>query len=376
MFKNIYFAIILMAGLLVLPQVAVAEQLLAIDVKNDRETITLSLKDPSQHKVFLLTNPDRMVVDVPSLASKAIITLPKSYEGDLIRAVRAGQFDPYTTRFVFELKKKIAAPAVYEDQSRLNIVIDEAATGRAVEKKKSIGKKEDTSKNPIIVIDAGHGGVDPGTVGPKGTQEKDVVLAFAKALKAKLQKTGRYEAKLTRDADYFIMLRKRIDIARKNNATIFISLHADSAPDSAARGLSVYTVSEQASDKEAEALAARENKSDVIGGMDLSNERADVADILISLAQRETMNRSAELADHLVEALGERVPLLQNTHRFAGFAVLKAPDVPSVLIETGFLSHPKEEKLLNSMAYREKVIAGIVDGIDDYFDTQKTGTQR
>ncbi len=201
--------------------------------------------------------------------------------------------------------------------------------------------------------------------------EKDVVLAYAQALKAKLLKSGHYRVKLTREDDRFIMLRQRVAIARKAGANLFISLHADSAPDMEARGLSVYTVSEKASDEETEALAARENKADVLAGVDLSEERDDVAGILISLAERETKNRSATLADLLVTRLEDKVHLLPNTHRFAGFAVLKAPDIPSVLIEIGFLSHPEEEKLLKSKAYREKVTSGIAEGIDAYYPAAK-----
>lgn len=194
-----------------------------------------------------------------------------------------------------------------------------------------------------------------------------MVLTFAKALQQALLNTEKYKVKMTRESDIFIPLRERVNIARKAKGAIFISLHADSAPSDDARGLSVYTVSEKASDAEAEALAANENKVDLLGGMDLSNEREDVADILISLAQRDTKNQSALLADKLVVSLEKNVRTLHNTHRFAGFAVLKAPDIPSVLIETGFISHPDEEKLLKTKEYRDKLINGIVRGVDEYF---------
>jgi N-acetylmuramoyl-L-alanine amidase len=248
-----------------------------------------------------------------------------------------------------------------------------AAIKKASPEMKKPKKTAKANLLPMVVIDAGHGGVDPGTIGPNNTQEKDVVLEYAKALKAKLLQTKRYRVLLTRSDDEFIMLRKRVEIARKAGASLFISLHADSAEEALARGLSVYTVSEKASDKEAAALAARENKSDIIGGMDLSDERPDVADILISLAQRETKNNSATFADLLVIKLGDKVRLLPNSHRFAGFAVLKAPDIPSVLIEVGFLSHPQEEKELKTKQYRDKVIDGIASGIDMFFRKKSSG---
>lgn len=362
--KYLILSLLIFAGFGKSP--AGAGEIVKVSVSKSQETITLNVPDTDGHKVFTLANPDRLVVDVPSVAGKPPVGLPGSYKGDLIKSVRFAQFNPQTSRFVFDLQSPIKVENIEEAEDPTRLIIDIAATGG----KRASGKKAKKGK-PVIVIDAGHGGQDPGTNGPKGTLEKDVVLTYARLLKAKLLKSGKYEVVLTRDEDEFIMLRKRVDIARKAGGTIFISLHADSAPDRAARGLSVYTVSEQASDMEAEALAARENKSDVIAGMDLSDENEDVADILISLAQRETKNRSATLADFLVTRLNDRVKLLENTHRFAGFAVLKAPDIPSVLIEIGFLSHPAEEKLINSKAYRDKVVAGISSGIDAYFAHQK-----
>lgn len=238
------------------------------------------------------------------------------------------------------------------------------------ERRKSAEKKPAKSGKPVVVIDPGHGGIDPGTAGDDGAVEKMIVLEYAQALRNRLQKSGHYQVVLTRDHDQFIMLRQRVAIARKAQGDIFISLHADSAPGEA-RGLSIYTVSEKASDEEAEKLAARENKADVLAGINLTNERPDVAGILISLAERDTKNRSATLADMLVTALDDKVHLLPDSHRFAGFAVLKAPDIPSVLIEIGFLSHPQEEKLIKSKAYRDKVVSGIAAGIDSYFKKER-----
>jgi N-acetylmuramoyl-L-alanine amidase len=353
-----------------------AAGLVEVAVDGGRETVTINTPDITPHKVFLLPNPNRLVVDVPSIGGKPSVALPPSYKGTLLKNVRLGQFDPKTSRLVFDLAQPASA---HETEKNGQLLVELSAAGSAPREeaaqppRPSKIKTMPVKKNqkPIIVIDAGHGGVDPGTAGPSGTQEKDVVLDYARALKARLMKNGQYQVVLTRDDDTFIMLRKRVDIARKAGANLFISLHADSAPDLDARGLSIYTVSEKSSDQEAEALAARENKSDVLYGMDLSEEREDVAGILISLAERETKNRSAALADELVTTLDDKVPLLPNSHRFAGFAVLKAPDIPSVLIEIGFLSHPSEEKLLKSKAYREKVVGGIAAGVDAYFQLEK-----
>lgn len=352
---------------------ALAGDLVSVKLDGAQEVITLEIPQTTPHKVFTVPSPDRLVVDVPALAGKPNVSLPAHYEGNALKRVRYGLFDPKTSRFVFELNQPVRVTDVDDGRGRLVITVESdktAAIQPVVRDKpgKQAAKPRKVEK-PMIVIDAGHGGVDPGTIGPENTYEKDLTLAYAKALKAKLLGTGRYRVKLTRDDDTFIMLRERVAIARKAAASMFISIHADSAPTLSARGLSVYTVSENASDKEAEALANRENKADVLAGVDLSDERHDVAGILISLAERDTMNRSATLADELVTTLDDRVRLLQNSHRFAGFAVLKAPDIPSVLIEIGFLSN--EEKMLKSKAYRDKIVGGVAAGVDAYFNEQR-----
>lgn len=223
------------------------------------------------------------------------------------------------------------------------------------------------SRKRIIVIDPGHGGVDPGAIGVSGIYEKHITLAAARDLKEHLERTGRFKVYLTRDRDLFIRLRGRIEIARERNADLFISVHADTIRNKKVRGLSVYTLSEKASDKEAAELAERENKSDLIAGIDLSHESEEVTNILIDLAQRETMNQSARLASLLVGELKNRVKVLRNPHRFAGFAVLKAPDVPSVLIELGFLSNRDDERALRSKSHRRKVAQSIAGAVDAYF---------
>ncbi len=220
----------------------------------------------------------------------------------------------------------------------------------------------------IVVIDPGHGGVDPGATGAHGTYEKDVTLAVARELRRQLEATGRHRAYLTRDGDEFVRLRDRIAKARARKAELFVSIHADSIGNTRTTGASIYTLSETASDSEAAALASRENRADIIAGVDLSHENPEVASILIDLAQRETMNLSAILAGLLVDELGRQIPLLPaKPHRFAGFAVLKAPDVPSVLIELGYLSNPEEERRLARPQGRARVAAGIVHAIDRYF---------
>jgi N-acetylmuramoyl-L-alanine amidase len=221
---------------------------------------------------------------------------------------------------------------------------------------------------PIIVLDPGHGGRDPGTIGINGTKEKNVTLAVAKAIRNVLEKSGRYTVVTTRDDDGSVALRRRQDIARAANGSVFISLHADSLTrDTSMRGASVYTLSETASDREAARLAQKENKADVVSGIDLSHQDPIVSSILIDLALRDAANRSVVFADELVDSLGDVTLLLRRTRRFAGFVVLKSPDMPTVLVELGFLSNPQDERLLTRPAHHARIGRAVLAALDHYF---------
>jgi N-acetylmuramoyl-L-alanine amidase len=223
---------------------------------------------------------------------------------------------------------------------------------------------------PIVVLDPGHGGVDPGASSANGVNEKAVVLEFSKRLKEKLLATGRYEVFMTRDDDTFLPLKERVAFAQKKGAGLFLSIHADYFPTKIddARGATVYTLSEQASDSEARALAAKENFSDAIAGVELPEDSDEVVtNILIDLAQRETKNRSVVFARSIVGELAAKGTLHTKRLRSAGFRVLKAPDVPSVLLELGFLSNPDDEKQLTSEAWRDRMAGSVTAAIDGYF---------
>ncbi len=349
-----------------------------------QEFIVFQTTAPIAHKkVFLLQNPDRVVVDLESSDGKGV-ALPSVAPGSLVRNIRFGQFDPQTSRIVIDLSSAVKSASLHqfsagrEQPHRIVIELEPwqgggTVKGLVAQEKKHYPKLPEIAakpEKPIIVVDAGHGGKDPGARGINGTWEKNITLQFALALRKELLRTGRYDVVLTREDDTFILLHERVKIAQRAKGAVFISLHADSAPlKSKARGLSIYTVSETASDAEAEALAAQENKADVIDGLDLGAAvDKDVANILIDLAQRETKNKSSEIADLMVVHFKQQgIALLTNTHRYAGFRVLKAPDVPSVLVESGFLSHPEDERLLKTEAYRQKVIKGIIYGLDAFF---------
>lgn len=223
-------------------------------------------------------------------------------------------------------------------------------------------------RKPLIVIDAGHGGADPGAIGAGRLKEKNVTFSAAKQLKKQLEATGRYRVALTRTSDKYLKLYKRVSIARSKEADLFISLHADSINKSSVRGASIYTLSNKASDKQTARLAARENQVDLIAGVDLSHEDKDVANILIDLAMRETMNQSKFFANTVVSKMRNRgIRVLPRPHRYAGFAVLKAPDIPSVLVEMGFMSNRNEARLLSTADYQRKIASALTDSIDTYF---------
>lgn len=223
-------------------------------------------------------------------------------------------------------------------------------------------------KPRVVVIDPGHGGGDPGTVGVSGTYEKTVVMQVAVELARQYQATGRYRPVLTRSRDSYLPLRDRVAQARAAKAELFLSLHADWHPDSGTHGATVYTLSEDASDREAAALAAKENKADVLAGVDFRGTPPEVASILIDLSQRETINQSRVFAGTLVDSLARGgVALLPRSHRYAGFAVLTAPDTPAVLLEIGYMSNAREERLLRQPAHQRRIAQSVLAATDRYF---------
>lgn len=346
--------------------------------------------------VFTLAAPDRVVLDLPEVGWR-LPAQPLPAAVGLLSRMRYGLFKPGTSRVVLDMTQAVAVEKVFVlppangkghrlvvDMKPVALVAPErrvaAVPPPAVVEKVAaplpLRDPEVRKEKPVVIIDAGHGGVDPGTHGRSGVYEKNITLAMARTLGKKLRRTGRYKVVLTRDRDIFLRLRERVARGRKAGGDLFISLHADSIKNPRVRGLSVYTLSEKASDKEAAQLADKENKADLIAGLDLSAESPEVTNILIDLAQRESMNQSARFATGLVGALRREVNLLRRTHRFAGFAVLKAPDIPSVLVELGFLSNRQDESNLRRKAYRGQLANAILRGIDVYFEKVQEAQQR
>ena len=339
--------------------------------------------------VFALGNPYRVIVDAPDVNFQMPDGIGTEKRG-LVTAYRYGLFAPGKSRIVIDVSGPFLIDKAFvlepRDDQPARLVIDLVPTDEKTfqAKLKETKPPQPASEEPVVipqalprapdakpvvVLDPGHGGIDPGT-NPNGVPEKEVVLAFAKALKAKLAATGRYEVYLTREDDTFVPLRERVEFAQKKGAGLFLSIHADYFPNQTEKttGATVYTLSEQASDEEAKELAAKENFSDALAGIELPNDSDEVvANILIDLAQRETQNRSTLFARSIVGELASRSALHTRRLRSAGFRVLKAPDVPSVLLELGFLSNPDDEKRLTSDAWRDRIADGVVGSIDGYF---------
>lgn len=359
-----------------------------VGVYDTRTRFVVDLDRPATFSVFTLSDPYRVVVDLPEVTWSSPL---KRVSGGLIARLRFGLLKPGVSRIVLDvggpvrvLKSFLLAPAGASRHHRL--VIDLVPTDRktfmreirarlgtartAPPRAPPVPRPKPRGGKKLVMIDPGHGGVDPGAISRSGQYEKHVVLAHARELRRQLLAAGNYRVVMTRNRDVFVRLRKRIQEARAAGADLFISLHADSTARPSVRGASVYTLSERASDREAAALAARENKSDIIAGLDLDARSDAVTDILIDLSQRDTKNRSAQFAGILIHEMAKVRSMLRNTHRFAGFAVLKAPDVPAVLVELGYLSNRADERLLFDAKARRRLMSAIVRAIDRYFGSQ------
>lgn len=375
--------------------------------------VVLDLDRGARAELFTLADPYRLVIDLPEIGWR-LPARPLPSGVGLFGKIRYGLFKPGTTRVVVDLaaptdiaaaryltggteapfrlvvdlvestpegflrtvrdgRREVLPEAAVAEADPLPATVAAAVTAPStqvaaaypfVPSPRRPGK---IRPKPLIVLDPGHGGADPGAISPNGTYEKHVTLSAAREFRQMLEKTGRYRVLLARERDTLIPLRDRVTFAREGGADLFISLHADSIRTPAIRGLSVYTLSEKASDREAAELAESENKADLIAGVDLTNETPEVTNILIDLAQRETMNESARFAAFLVNELGHETELLRNSHRFAGFRVLKGPDLPSVLLEMGFLSNREDERALLRKSYRAKLGEALVRAVDRFF---------
>ncbi|MQY48252.1 AMIN domain-containing protein [Rhizobiales bacterium RZME27] len=344
-----------------------------------RTRVVLDFDGKPTFSVHYVSNPDRVVIDLPATAFG--FSPQELTARGLFKDIRYGAMGEASARLVLTAirpVKLVMAEVQKNDDHGYRLVLDaEMTTDKAfveMVRKQVWDTPGDVNaiseaKDDVftIAIDAGHGGIDAGATGADGkVQEKNITLAFAQALQAKLDGKAGMKAFLTREDDHFLSLSERVTLARQGKADLFISLHADTLREKDIRGATVYTLSDKASDRMAENLAARENLSDQLAGYSLQDGPPEVADILMDLTRRETQAFSISLADRVVSSFEGQVGLINNPRRSAGFQVLRAPDIPSVLLELGFLSNIEDEKLLLDEKWREKVTGLIADAVLQY----------
>lgn len=349
--------------------------------------IVLEFDRPVEVSHRLLDGPWRLVLDFPKIAYG--FDAEEDYESGLVSKLRFGDMSESHSRLIFEMDGPFAVKEVMKRADAQtggeNVVIDieavpqEAfsaalkesidadATVNEAEKQSRLGISAPDRDRPFtIVIDPGHGGIDHGAEGTTGTLEKDVVLSFARVLRDELEKYSGARVFMTRDSDVFVALDDRSGFARQHQADLFISIHADSLRQHHVRGATVYTISEKASDSVAAAIAEDQNLADSLAGVELEEESGGISDILVDLARRETVGFSVQFARLVIDDIKGFARLIKNPHRHAGFRVLKAPDVPSVLIELGYLSNPEDEEMMQEREWQEELAARLADAIEKF----------
>jgi len=377
---------------------------------NEYTRFTIESTDYIKNDQSILKNPDRVVIDLKNInINNSLKDLPKVdfKENSSISGVRVAQFDPGTVRIVIDLRHeskikifslkpiksyghRLVVDVYHEedeiahllkqlqaregDDQKDNKLMTEdkntALTTKEIEKPKEEPPKETEQAKIIVAIDAGHGGEDPGARGSSGTKEKDITLAIAKKLKNAIDKEPNMQGVLIRDGDYFIPLAKRVAKARKLEADIFVSIHADAFTKKSVKGSSVFALSERgASSAFAKFIANKENESDLIGGVSIDDKHPVLAQTLLDLSLSATINDSMKLGRYVLDEMGKVNTLHKKYVEQAGFAVLKAPDIPSILVETAFISNPKEEKNLRSESFQIKLAESVVKGIKTYLKT-------
>lgn len=365
----------------------------AVSGDRQRTDFVLTLSEGVTVEVFTLANPYRVILDMPDVAFRLPKSAGRSGEG-LIKAYRYGLFAARKARVVIDTvlpvaiekaeMKTVGGRAV---ELRLTLkAIDPESFGSGTGSSRTAHKPPNApsakgkvkrrrgKSRPVVVIDPGHGGIDPGALGASNVYEKDVVLAMAKVLRKQLDKLGRYEVVMTRTEDVFLSLDERVGFSEQQGADLFISLHADAIADkrfvSQVRGATVYTLSERASDEAARQMAEKENSADAIAGLPSfrNEETVGVRDILIDLVKRETANFSADFSNVLVQRLKKSARLSNKPKRSAAFKVLRQTGTPSVLVELGYLSNRDDEKSLNSASWRQRVAKSISAAVEAYFD--------
>ncbi len=338
-----------------------------------RTRIALDLSQPAEHKLFTLSNPHRVVIDIkPGRIVKSALPLPAGDGG--VRKIRSANREDGTVRIVLDLEHPMKPRSFLlaaDGQQPDRLVVDLAPIGSlpAVRRAPVLKAAPPRGRDIVIAVDAGHGGKDPGARGPTGIREKDVVLRISRRLAEIIETDPHMRAYLTRSTDRFVNLRERMERSRSAQADLFVSIHADAFRDTRVRGATVYVLSSKgASDEAARRLADRENAA-LIGGVALDDKDSTLAGVLLDLSQNAALSASFDVGDEILQQIGRMTKVRKQRVQEAPFLVLKSPDVPSVLIETAFISNPSDERNLSSSTYRERLAQAIFDGIRDYFES-------
>ena len=360
--------LIVLVSLAAVPVSAATVEGIRLWSEDGRTRVVFDLSRPAQHSIFTLRGPDRLVVDLKD--SKLASSLSKMPTGGAISGIRTGLRANGQLRVVLDLNQEVRSRTFTagpnEDYGdRLVIDLHQQGSIRAV---KRASEEYVSGRDIVIAVDPGHGGHDPGAVGRGKTREKDVALSVSKRLAAKINAEPGMRAVLIRNNDRYVDHRARMEIARRAKADLFISVHADAVDDRRARGASVYVLSlKGASDEAAKRLAERENASSLVGGVSLSDKDAVLASVLLDLSQNAALSASLDVGDDVIRELARIGKVHRRTVQQAGFLVLKSPDVPSILVETAYISNPDEEKLLRSSSHQDKLADAILRGVRVYF---------
>lgn len=342
----------------------------------DHTRLVFDLSAPVEYSVGVLNDPHRVYLDFPN-AELAHALPPINDDGRFMRRVHSGHPRPGVLRVVFTLKVPADPKSFLLEPNEIyghRLVVD--LEGRDARPREAIVKAQADSDRFVVAIDAGHGGEDPGAIGPRRTREKDITLAIAKELEALVDSDPGMDGVLVRRSDYYISLRRRTAIARSAQANLFVSIHADAFPQRSVRGSSVYTLStDGASSEAARWLSSKENAADLIGGVSLRDKDETVARVLWDLSMTKSISDSREVAADILRGLRRVGGVHRHQVEYAGFAVLKSPDIPSVLVESAFLSNPHEEQLLRTRSHRRKIAGAIYEGIRRYYERRHPGAR-
>ncbi len=378
---------LLLAGTaLILPWSVSAAQIRNARLWNsaDKVRLVLDLSGPVHYKTFSLSAPERLIIDLSSARLGSDFS-QLNLANTPIRAIRSGPFGQGDTRIVLDLTQPLQLNSFLlppQDGQGHRLVLDLSAPGKAalpiaaasaaLAKPEAAPGKPHPKRDIMVVVDPGHGGKDPGAVGAKGEREKDVVLAIARLLAKRLKREKGFDVKLVRNDDFFVPLRKRVEIARKHQADLFISVHADAAPRLTASGASVYALSEGgATSATARLMAQRENGADLLGAstlLNLKDKDPMLAGVIVDMSMNATIAASLQLGSTVLDSLSGVTTLHQKRVEQAGFAVLKSPDVPSILVETGFISNSRDSQRLVTARHQQAIADGLFNGLQRYFE--------